>query len=144
MNPGIVYPFVAEFINQEPTPIIKIPHAPELADAQIDLGRILAKGRECIARAAAKKTEALDLIVRLTAFRRAEPRLARKRFATRKGWKAHHRDMRKSWKQAIRAAAVEANRASTCETLAIASFASEMHRPEREDAIKATRARRSA
>lgn len=131
-----------EFIDQEHHPIPHPPHGPELETAREDFARLVKEGREHVAKAEAAKRAALDLIVNLTAFKRAEPKLARKKFATRKGWKAHHRAFRMEYKRAIREAASEANRAATREALAISHLAMELHRPEHEAAIAATRRRK--
>lgn len=50
----------------------------------------------------ARMKEAADAIGKLTAFKQIEPKLARKRFATRKGWKAHHRAFLAAYKNEVR------------------------------------------
>lgn len=132
-----------QFTDQkEDRPIPHPPHGPELETAREDLARLAKEGREHAARAESAKRAALDLIANLTAFKRAEPKLARKKFATRKGWKAHRRAFRGEYRRAIREAVSEANRAATREALAIGRLATELHRPEHEAAIAATRKRR--
>jgi len=92
-----------EFIDQgEDRALIHAPHGPELVLAQL-------RARECRATMIHER-DSLQLRIRtearrvseLLAFQRAEPRIVRKSFATRKGWKAHHMTLRAAIKKEIR------------------------------------------
>ena len=135
----ILFPFSMVMLDDSPVPLIRAPHAPSLPDARVDVKLLRDEGIACIDKAAAAKIQALDIICKLRCFKQQEPRLARKRFASRKGWKAHHRAFRRAYKRAVRDAVLNANRAAELEELAIMRFAEEMHKPDRAAAITATR-----
>lgn len=135
----ILFPFSMAMVNDSSGPLIYAPHSPFLSDARADAKLLRDEGIARTDKAAAAKIQALDIICKLRCFKRQEPRLARKRFASRKGWKAHHMAFRRAYKQAVRDAVLNANRAAELEELAIMRFAEEMHKPDRAAAITATR-----